>query len=76
MTNVKNLSGGTVLQVGFHTISPRVFFGTMFWTGVRKQIHWKVYKGFSGKNVQKSPYLDNEFLEVAKPKQDSNYFPV
>jgi hypothetical protein len=26
--------------------------------------------------VQKSPYLDNEFLEVAKPKQDSNYFPV
>jgi hypothetical protein len=26
--------------------------------------------------VQKSPYLDTEFLEVAKPKQNSSYFPV
>jgi hypothetical protein len=58
-----------VLQVGFHTISLRVFFGTIFWTGVYKGVLWE-------KMVQKSSYLDNEFLEVAKAKQDSTHFPV
>jgi hypothetical protein len=74
MTNVKNFSGGIASWIPYHL--PKVFFGTMFWTGVTKQIHWEVYKGFFGKNVQKSPYLDTEFLEVAKPKQNSSYFPV
>jgi hypothetical protein len=31
---------------------------------------WSVQSNFLGKKVQKLPYLDNEFLEVGKTKQD------
>jgi hypothetical protein len=67
MMNIRNLSCAIASWIPYHL--PQSFF----WDNILDR---GIQRGSLGKNVQKSSYLDNEFLEVAKPNQDSTYFPV